>query len=119
MPSGISLPLLMEEGHVMGWAETVKRLAAKASLQRPYEDQILKPYQLYLWAKENIQGITFAYVDAAEVQQCAGFLQVRFAAAMTVQGTNSCMPSIRALTNQHISWSNVSLRSQMQDPSGF
>ena len=47
----------------------------------------MKPYQLYLWAKENIQGITFAYVDAAEVQQCAEFLQVRFAAAMTVQGT--------------------------------
>ena len=75
------------KGPCDGLGGTVKRLAAKASLQRPYEDQILKPYQLYLWAKENIQGITFAYVDAAEVQQCAEFLQVRFAAAMTVQGT--------------------------------
>ena len=47
----------------------------------------MNPSQLHLCAKENIQGITFSYVDAAEVQQCAEFLQVRFAAAMTVQRT--------------------------------
>ena len=31
---------------------TVKRLAARASLQRPYKQQIMTPLQLFEWASE-------------------------------------------------------------------
>ena len=36
-----------------GVGGTVKRLAARASLQRPYEQQIMTPLQLYEWASET------------------------------------------------------------------
>lgn len=35
-----------------GVGGTVKRLAARASLQRPYEQQIMTPLQLFEWASE-------------------------------------------------------------------
>ena len=35
------------KGACDGLGGTVKRLAAKASLQRPYQDQIMTPFQLY------------------------------------------------------------------------
>ena len=35
----------------------VKRLAARASLQKPFDQQIMSPTQLYEWAKENIPAI--------------------------------------------------------------
>ena len=40
-----------------GIARTVKRTAAKASLQRPYKDQILTPTQLYQFVLQHIKGI--------------------------------------------------------------
>ena len=44
-----------------GMAGTVKRTATKASLQRPYEEQILTPLKLYEFILQNIKGIQFAY----------------------------------------------------------
>ena len=72
------------KGPCDGLGGTVKHLAAKASLQRPYEDQILNAEQLYSWAKVNIPGIHFDFVDSSEVQQCGEFLESRFSSA---QGT--------------------------------
>ena len=72
------------KGPCDGLGGTVKRLAAKASLQRPYEDQILNAEQLYSWAKVNIPGIHFDFVDSSEVQQYGEFLESRFSSA---QGT--------------------------------
>ena len=40
---------------------TIKRLAAKASLQRPYDQQIVTPRQLYDWASESIKTTFFGY----------------------------------------------------------
>ena len=42
-----------------GVGGTVKRLAARASLQRPIDQQILTPCQLFEWARENIPSSVF------------------------------------------------------------
>jgi hypothetical protein len=41
---------------------TLKRLAAKASLQQPYDDQIMTPHQLYEWAQSSIHKLNFDFV---------------------------------------------------------
>ena len=48
---------------------TVKRLAARASLQRPYDDQLQTPFQLFEWAKENIPTVVFEFVSTEEVME--------------------------------------------------
>ena len=47
----------------------VKRLAARASLQRPYDDQLQTPFQLFEWAKENIPTVAFEFVSTEEVME--------------------------------------------------
>ena len=42
---------------------------------------------IFVGQREHSRYHICIYIDAAEVQQCAEFLQVRFAAAMTVQRT--------------------------------
>jgi hypothetical protein len=39
-----------------GLGGTVKRLAAKASIQRPYKEQILTAFQLFTWCESNIKS---------------------------------------------------------------
>ena len=39
----------------------MKRLAARASLQRPYDQQIMTPRQLFDWAAENVPDTFFQY----------------------------------------------------------
>lgn len=46
------------KGPCDGIAGTIKRLAARASLQRPYSDQIMTPRKLFEWTKENILNVT-------------------------------------------------------------
>jgi hypothetical protein len=45
-----------------GVGGTQKRLAAKASLQQPYNDQIMTPHQLYEWAQSSIHNLNFDFV---------------------------------------------------------
>jgi len=47
--------------------DTVKRLAARASLQRPFTNQILTPHDLYTWSTENIKNIAFISIDTNEI----------------------------------------------------
>ena len=42
-----------------GIGGTIKRLAAKDSLQRPYCEQTMTPRQLFQFAEDNISGISF------------------------------------------------------------
>ena len=65
------------KGACDGLGGTVKRLAAKASLQRPYEDQIMTPFQLYEWASTE------------EYKREKTFLEDRFQKSRTVVGTRS------------------------------
>ncbi|CAH0546678.1 unnamed protein product [Brassicogethes aeneus] len=70
-----------------GLGGTVKRLATKASLQRPYQDQIMTPEQLFQFAQENIAGITFRFCTTADYETHAMYLEKRFAETLTIPGT--------------------------------
>eukprot|EP00731_Ephydatia_muelleri_P014922 Em0008g642a len=72
-----------------GMAGTVKRTAAKASLQRPYEDQILTPKQLFDFVSQEIIGIHFAYATSQEYEEEAKLLKERFSHSKTIPGTRS------------------------------
>lgn len=72
-----------------GIGGTVKRLAARASLQATDTGHIMTPSQLFEWAKTNIKGITFCYLSTEEVQECSKTLQSRFMSVKTVAGTRS------------------------------
>ena len=56
------------KGACDGLGDTVKRLKTKASLQRPYEDQIMTPFHLYEWASSNIPGVFFDYCSVEEYE---------------------------------------------------
>lgn len=68
-------------------AGTVKRLATRASLQRPYEDQIQTPFHLYEWATLNIFAANFVYVTQQEYIETEKHLENRLTKSVTIQGT--------------------------------
>jgi len=70
-----------------GLGGTIKRMARKASLQRPYNDQILTPRELFLYAKENILGINFEYTTIKEYKESEDQLSSRFQDAKQLEGT--------------------------------
>ena len=49
------------KGACDGVGGTVKCLAARASLQRPYDQQIMTPRQLFDWAAENVPATFYQY----------------------------------------------------------
>ena len=57
---------------------TVKRWAAKASLQRPYNEQIMTPQQLFDFVRENISGINTLYCSMDKWKNKADILEDRF-----------------------------------------
>jgi hypothetical protein len=57
-----------------GVGGTLKRLAAKASLQRRYNDQMMTPYQLYEWAQTGIHNLNFYFVTENEYREEEGLL---------------------------------------------
>jgi len=70
-----------------GLSGTIKRLATIASLQRPYKDQILCPFQLYTWCSENIKNCKFSFTSKNEYNEEKLNLQERFNRARTIPGT--------------------------------
>ena len=50
-----------DKGACDGVGDTVKHLAARASLQRPYDQQTMTPRQLFDWAAENVPATFFQY----------------------------------------------------------
>ena len=71
-----------------GVAGTLKRMAAKASLQRPNKNQILNAKKLYELASNEIAGMSFCYVTNEEYNEEEKFLQARFLKSKTVPGTH-------------------------------
>ena len=65
------------EEFVCGVGGTVKHLATRASLQRPLDNQILTPYQLFKFASQDISGITSFYVDSETVKKTEAILEPR------------------------------------------
>lgn len=75
------------KGPCDGVGGTVKRLAARASLQRPYKNQIQTPFQLYEWAIQNIIVANFTYVSQEEYIETDTFLENRLSKCVTIPGT--------------------------------
>ena len=72
-----------------GIGGTVKRTATKASLQRPFQDQILTPEQLYEFVSKEITGIHFAFATVNEYEDEAKRLMERLSNSRTIPGTRS------------------------------
>ena len=70
-----------------GLGGTVKRLAAKASLQRPVDNQILTAEAMFQYCKKEIHGINFVYLTGAEIANVRQELAERFLVAKTIPGT--------------------------------
>jgi len=91
--NGIFLQRAMEKAHVMvlEGLYSVKRLAAKASLQRCAEhkldEQILTPTAFYDFCKKNIVNIEFVYATNEDYEGEYQLLQERHNTALTIVGT--------------------------------
>jgi hypothetical protein len=72
--SGTSLQHRMGRVLVMGLVALLKRLAAKAGLQQPYNDQIMTPHQLYEWAQSSIHNLNFDSVTQNQYKEEDGLL---------------------------------------------
>jgi hypothetical protein len=55
------------EGTADGIGGTVKRLAAKVSLQRLYNNKIQTPHELIKYCYRNIHNITFFFVQEEQI----------------------------------------------------
>ena len=64
----------------------VKRLAAQTNLYRPYEHQIMTPFQLYQWAIDDVPGVHFCNCSTEEYERQKIFLQTRFEQTRTIPG---------------------------------
>ena len=73
------------KGACDGLGGTVKRLAARASLQRPYNNQIMTPRQLYEWASTTIHAVHFSYLTVEDYTREAEQLEQRFTLSRTIQ----------------------------------
>ena len=102
------------KGACDGLGGTVKRLAARESLQRPYEEQIITPFQLYEWASQTIPSVTFAYCTTEEYQSEKAHLEIRFQKSRTIPGTRS-LHSFVPVSNDTLTTKRYSLSSTSKD----
>ena len=72
-----------------GVGGTAKRLAARASLQRPVNQQIMTPKDLYQFCRTEIKGITFIAVTSNEIEKERAEQETRFMNGHTVAGTRN------------------------------
>ena len=72
----------------------LKKLAARASFQRPQNDQILIPADLYKWAQQDVKNIDVAYSSAADYKEERTLLMLRFSKALRVSGTRQIYAAI-------------------------
>jgi len=101
------------KGPCDGVGGSVKRLAARANLQRPYENQIQTSQQLFEWAVENITNIDFAYSTQEDYVVSECFLKNSFDQALTVKGTQQYHAFIPKTT------SKIFVKNFSMDPEGY
>ena len=76
------------KGPYDGIGGCLKRTTAKASLSRTYKDQIIYPYQVYQFCRDNISGIKVLWCGEEHVNQLwKQKLEDRYGRARTVPGT--------------------------------
>ena len=66
---------------------TVKRLTARASLQRPYSEQILDVSLMLSFCQANIPGITFIHILKEIMEEVKAQLKERFTSGHTIPRT--------------------------------
>jgi len=88
------------KGPCDGVGGTVKRLAARTSLQKPYDNQI--PMELYQWAKSNIHNIAFNFVSTQQVDEEAALLHKRFELACRIPGTQQLHAFFPSQSRSHL-----------------
>ena len=72
-----------------GIGGTVKRLATKASLQRPIDNQILNATDMYKFCKDISKGTSFCIVNGDTMNSIHASLVERFQLLKSVPGTRS------------------------------
>ena len=75
------------KGACDGLGGTVKRLAARVSLQRPYNDQIMTPHQLFDWASTAVPSAHSGYCSMEDYEREQHNLERRFHQSRTIPGT--------------------------------
>lgn len=87
VPSGIFFATSHGKSFCGDLGGTVKRLATKTSLQRPYENHIITLRQLYDFANKDIPGISFMYCTNEEYNENENKLSLCFDNSHAVSGT--------------------------------
>lgn len=77
------------KGPCDGVGGTLKRGAARASLQLPFDKQISNPRELYQWAAQsnNLPKIEVRYSTIADYEKATENLNIRYSKAKTITGT--------------------------------
>ena len=100
-----------EKNACYGVGGTIKRFAASVSLQRPITDQILNPIHLFEFVKNEITGVTCAFVDTSDVEKISLFLQPRFTNSPKFKGTRK--------NQQFIPYGNGIVMKRVSGSTGF
>ena len=72
-----------------GLGGTIKRLAARASLQRPIDNQILSAIEMFKFCEKEIDGITCIYIKSETEMEVRQNMQKQYKSAKTIPGTRS------------------------------
>ena len=72
-----------------GVGGTVKKLARLEAKRRHVTNQMLTPFDLFVWAKKAIPAIEFIYVPAADIEKWTRKLERRLKRAVAIPGTRS------------------------------
>lgn len=96
------------KGPCDGVGGTVKRLAARCSLQRSYDNQILTPRQLYEFGCSQIPTINFYYATVEQYERESVLLSKRFELTRTIPGTHR-LHSFRPISEEELEIRTFSL----------
>ena len=72
-----------------GLGGTIKRLTARASLQRPKDSQILSAEEMFKFCEAEIDGIVCTFIKSETVIEVRQQMQERYASAKTLPGTRT------------------------------
>ena len=76
---------------------------ARASIQRPYNNQIMTPHKLFDWASTNVPAVQFSYCSIeADYKREQNNLEQHFHHSCTIPGTRKL--------HSFVSISNIKLR---------
>lgn len=108
------------KGPCDGVGGSVKRLAARASLQRPYHNQIQTAEDLFQWAVDNITKVDFTFSTQEDYAASEIFLKSRFEEALTIKGTQQLHAFIpineSTLSVKHFSGNEQGLEVEVAKP---